>query len=108
MPGRGIFVASFPLNILMVHSPKLITVTSNHHQAYVGFTLGEAIRFGSLEFIVDRFSNPSLSPEAVFMGVAHSGSLHYTLSSRNPLMRMTQSRVDWETSISISLEGATW
>jgi hypothetical protein len=44
-----------------------------------GFALGETIRFGSLEFIANRFSSLGLSPEGndsgtVFVGTVHSGS----------------------------------
>jgi hypothetical protein len=35
----------------MVHSPKLIIVANGEHQTSGGLTLGESIRFGSLEFI---------------------------------------------------------
>jgi hypothetical protein len=48
---EGEFVACFPLNVLMVHSPKLIIVANGEHQTSGGLTLGESIRFGSLEFI---------------------------------------------------------
>jgi hypothetical protein len=70
----------------MVHSPKPITVANGNNLTDVGFTLCKTIHFGSLEFIVDNFSNMSLSLEgndssAIFMGMVHSGlsSLHTIL-----------------------------
>jgi hypothetical protein len=39
------------MNVSMVHSLKLAIVANDEHQACDGFTLGETIRFGSLEFI---------------------------------------------------------
>jgi hypothetical protein len=64
----------------MVHSPKIASTTDSEHQTSVGFTIGKTIRFGSLEFITDRFGNLGLFAEgndsgAVFVGMAHSGSL---------------------------------
>jgi hypothetical protein len=64
----------------MVHSPKPTIVADGNHHNGVGFILGETICFGSLEFITDRFSSLSLSPEGndlgvVFMGMVHSRSL---------------------------------
>jgi hypothetical protein len=45
----------------------------------VEFTSGKTIRFGSFEFIADRFGDLSLSPEGndsgvIFVGMIHSGS----------------------------------
>jgi hypothetical protein len=84
---RGItFVACFPLNISMVHSPKLIVITDGEHLTGVSFTHGETIHFGRLEFFADCFGNPSLSDEGkvsgvVFMGMAYNESslLHTNL-----------------------------
>jgi hypothetical protein len=72
----------------MIHSPKLIVVANGEHQTGVGFTLGETIRFEGLEFIADRFSSLSLSPEGkdlsvVFMGMVHSGGAN-SLVSKQP------------------------
>jgi hypothetical protein len=47
----------------MVHSPKPAIVMDNNCQSDIGFALGETFRFGSLKFITDCFSSPSLSPE---------------------------------------------
>jgi hypothetical protein len=73
------FVAGFPLNVLMVQSPKLTFIANGNNLAGVGFSLGETIFFGSLDFIADRLGNLSLSPEGndsavVFFGMVHKGS----------------------------------
>jgi hypothetical protein len=54
---EGGFVACFPLNILMVHPPKLTVITDGMHQTDGSFTLGEIVCFRSLKFIIDRFGN---------------------------------------------------
>jgi hypothetical protein len=76
---EGGFVSCFPLNVLMVHSPKYIIIANGKSLASVGFALGKIICFGSLEFIANRFGDLSLSPEgncssAVFVGMVHIGS----------------------------------
>jgi hypothetical protein len=76
---EGGFVACFPLNVLIVHSPKHKVVTDDKHQISIGFTLHETIRFWTLEFIADCFSSLSLSAKendsaVIFMGMAHCGS----------------------------------
>jgi hypothetical protein len=45
----------------MVHSPKCTIVTDGNRPTDTGFTLGETIHFGSLEFIADCFDRLSLS-----------------------------------------------
>jgi hypothetical protein len=81
-----VFVTHFPLNVLMVHSPKPTIVTDGHHQTDIAFAPGKTIRLGSLEFIADCFGRLSLSPKGndsgvVFMGMVHnrSPSLHAIL-----------------------------
>jgi hypothetical protein len=75
----GGFIASFSLNVSIVHSPKLIIIIDGNRQTDIGFALGETICFGSLKFITDHFSNLNLSPEGndsgvVFLGMVQSGS----------------------------------
>jgi hypothetical protein len=45
----------FPLIISMVRSSTLVVTTDGEHLGCGGFSLGESVRFGSLEFIVDCF-----------------------------------------------------
>jgi hypothetical protein len=64
----------------MVHSLKPVIITDGNHQTGVGFALCETIRFGSLEFMAERFSSLSLSPKGndsgtVFIGMVDNGSL---------------------------------
>jgi hypothetical protein len=76
---EGGFVACFPLNVLMVHSPKPVVTTDGNHQTDDGFTMVKSIHFGSLEFVADRFGVLSLFPEGndldvAFVEMVHSGS----------------------------------
>jgi hypothetical protein len=63
----------------MVHTSTLVVTADGKHRTSGGFILGETIRFGSMEFITERFGSLSLSDEwndsgTVFVGMAHSGS----------------------------------
>jgi hypothetical protein len=67
------------LNVSTVRSSKPTIVANKNNLTGAGFTLGETIHFGSLEFIVDHFGNLSLSSEesgsgAIFIGMVHNGS----------------------------------
>jgi hypothetical protein len=53
---------SFPLDVLMVPSLVLIIAIGGECLLCDGFSLGETICFGSLEFIADRFGGLILSP----------------------------------------------
>jgi hypothetical protein len=69
----------FPLNVSMVHSPKLAVINDSKHLTGISFTHGKTIYSGSLEFIADCFGSLSLSDEgnvssAVFVGMTHSRS----------------------------------
>jgi hypothetical protein len=86
MPGRGICIVLFPLDVLMVPSSVFIAATSSECLSCDGFSLGETIRFGNLEFIADRFGDLSLSPlgdglGTIIIGPAHGGPplLYYTM-----------------------------
>jgi hypothetical protein len=75
----GEFAVSFSLDVLMVHSSALTVATDDEHLMCSGFSLGETVHFGSLEFIADCFDGLSLSPKgsdlgAIFVGTTHSGS----------------------------------
>jgi hypothetical protein len=63
----------------MVHSLTLAVTIDGEHLTCGGFSLGEIVRFRSLEFIADCFNSLSLSPKGsnssvVFMGTTRSGS----------------------------------
>jgi hypothetical protein len=71
---------SFSLDVLMVHSSALAVATDGERLMCSGFSLGDTVHFGSLEFIADCFGGLSLSPKgsdlgAIFVGTTHSGSL---------------------------------
>jgi hypothetical protein len=62
----------------MVPSSTFVPITGGEHSPGNVFPLGKTIRFGSLEFVVDRFSGLSLSTlggssGAVVMGPTHGG-----------------------------------
>jgi hypothetical protein len=68
----------FTLDILMVPSSALAIAVDCESLLYGGFSLGETIRFGSLEFIADCFGGLSLSlmgddSDAIIMGSARGG-----------------------------------
>jgi hypothetical protein len=58
----------FPLNVLMVHSSTLTVTVDGEHLTCSGFSLGETIRFGTLEFIPDSFGSLTLSPKGSYSG----------------------------------------
>jgi hypothetical protein len=73
---KGDLQCSFHLHILMAPSSSIIVTVNGEHQMCGGFSLGETIHFGSLEFIFDYLSGLRLSPvgdgsDAVTMGSAH-------------------------------------
>jgi hypothetical protein len=86
------------MDVPMVHSLTLAITIDGEHLTCGGFSLGEKVHFGSLEFIADCYGGLSLSPKGsdsgtVLMGTTHSRSLSlramieestefYTTSSR--------------------------
>jgi hypothetical protein len=71
-----------------VPSSAFITAAGSEHLSCDGFSLGETIRFGSLELITDRFSRLSLSP----LGMAQEPLLWVLLAAGH----RSQSRSWWE------------
>jgi hypothetical protein len=73
LTSKGDLHRAFPLDILMVPSSVLAIAANSECLSCSGFSLGETIRFGSLEFIINRFGGLSLSPmgdgsNAIVMG----------------------------------------
>jgi hypothetical protein len=71
-------------------SPYLTVTADSERPSSDVFSLGETIRFGSLEFIVDHFGGLSLSPirdTAVMMDSTHGGTL-------SPLWATTEDSVE--------------
>jgi hypothetical protein len=73
VPRRG-FAAYFPLDVPIVHSSALAVSTDDECLMCVGFSLGETIRFGSLEFIAGYCGGLSLSPIGNDSGATFMGS----------------------------------
>jgi hypothetical protein len=67
---------AFPLDVLMVHSPMLAISTDVECLTWRGFSLGEIVRFRSVEFITNCFGGMSLSPGRNDSGAAFIGSTH--------------------------------
>jgi hypothetical protein len=59
---EGGFAAYFPLDVLIVHSSTLTVAINGECPSCDDFSLGETVRFESLEFITDCFGFLSLSP----------------------------------------------
>jgi hypothetical protein len=62
----------------MVYSSMLIITTDGERLTCGGFSLGETVHFGSLEFIADYFGSLRLSPKGsdsgtIFVGMTRGG-----------------------------------
>jgi hypothetical protein len=60
---KGDLQRAFPLDVLMVPSPKLSFVANGNNPTSVGLALGNTIHFGSMEFTTDRLGRLSLFPQ---------------------------------------------
>jgi hypothetical protein len=77
---KGDLQRAFPLDVMMVPSSVFVTAAGGKHLSRDGFSLGETICFGNLDFINDQFDGLSLSPlgdgsGAIIMGPTHGGPL---------------------------------
>jgi hypothetical protein len=59
---KGDLQRAFPLDVPMVPSSPLAATANGECLSRDDFSLGETIRFGSLDFITDCFGGRSLSP----------------------------------------------
>jgi hypothetical protein len=59
---KGDLQRAFPLDILMIYSPKLSFIANGTNPTGAILTPGETICFGSLEFTTDNLDHLSLSP----------------------------------------------
>jgi hypothetical protein len=87
----------------MVHSSTLAITTDGEHLTYGGFSLGETIRFGSLEFIAHCFRSLSLSPKGSDSGAIIVGT---TLNRLPSLHTIVEDSID-EFYIASSGEGCS-
>jgi hypothetical protein len=76
---KGDLQLAFSQNVLMVPLSVITVVANDERLTCDGFSLGETVRLGNFEFIVNYFSGLSLSPRrgdagAAFMGSTHSGA----------------------------------
>jgi hypothetical protein len=71
---KGDLQRAFPLDILMVPSSALALAANGEPLSCDGFSLGETICFGSLEFIAECFGGLSLSPRRDGLDAAAMGS----------------------------------
>jgi hypothetical protein len=98
--GKGISIC-FPPDIPMVHSSTLVVATDRERLTCGGFFLGETVRFGSPEFIVDYFgglaSPPGGNSGAIFIGMTRSGSpsLQTMIEDSPNEFYMTSNREGW-------------
>jgi hypothetical protein len=76
---KGYLQRAFPLDDLMVPTPKLSFIANNNNPTDVGLAPDSTIHFDSLGFIADHLGRLSLFPQerelgAIFIGMIHSGS----------------------------------
>jgi hypothetical protein len=65
----------------MVPTSVITDTINSEHLTCGGFSLGEMVCLGNIEFITDYFSGMSLSPRRGDSGIAFMGSTHIRASS---------------------------
>jgi hypothetical protein len=80
MPEKGVCSVLFLDAVLMVPSSAFVATAGGRHLLCNGFTLGETVRFGSLELITDHFDGLRLSPLGNGSGTAAMGPAYGGLS----------------------------
>jgi hypothetical protein len=60
---KGDLQRAFPLDVLMVPSPKLSFVANGNNPTGVGLAPGSTIHFSGMEFTADRLGRLSLFPQ---------------------------------------------
>jgi hypothetical protein len=96
---------AFPLDVMMVHSSAFTVSTDGERLTCGGYSLGEIVRSGSLEFIADCFNGVSLSPRRNNSSTAFMGSTHNGPPS--PLWAMIEDSTE-EFYMTSSGEGGPW
>jgi hypothetical protein len=61
---KGDLQRAFPLDVLMVPSPKLSFIANGNHPTSIILPPGSTIHFGCLELTTDRLACLSLSPRS--------------------------------------------
>jgi hypothetical protein len=75
---KGGLQHTFPMDVLMVTSPKLSFIANSNNPTHIALAPGETIHFGILEFTTDHLGPLSLPPKewdssAIFIGMVHDG-----------------------------------
>jgi hypothetical protein len=77
----GDLQCAFLLYVPMVPSSALAITTDGDCLTCGGFSLGETVHLGSIEFVADYFGSLSLSPRRGDLGPTFMGSTHSRTSS---------------------------
>jgi hypothetical protein len=110
---EGRFLVCFPLNVPLVHLPKVIIITIGSNLFGIELAWGKTIHFRNVKFIADHFDNLRLSPKrngsgSVFVGMSDNGlpSLHAILEESASEDDSTSSQGEAPTFLSLGV--ATW
>jgi hypothetical protein len=100
---KGDLQRAFHLDVLMVTTFAHVISTTGERLICGGFSFGEMVPFGSLEFIANCFGGLSLSPRRNDSGTAIIGSTH--VGTPSPLRAMIEDSTE-EFYTALSGEGA--